>query len=360
MPRRPSPRSKARSTCASTASPCRADALDERLDRRPQRRARRARRGAARRSASAGSRSPAVEPRPRRRTAPSQRPRLAAAQRAGRAATRSAGEALERLVVQLARPAAALLLGRLDALPQALAPRPTARSRPRSPRSPRTPRAGRSSSRSNAAVAAERSKAAQHAERAAAEDERDEQRRSRRRDAGAPSDCVSTSRRRRRSARRVRAQHAPATVVSIGQPLAEDVAQLAGAGRDDEVASASSRSTSARAPTSARPRFTISSRTRSRSVSPPSARAIADGRLEPADGPLELVAALVRRLRRGGRSRSRSRPSRRGRRRLLVGVGELLAVLLLGQVEVAPDLAADHHRHAEERLSSAGAPRGKP
>ena len=67
-------------------------------------------------------------------------------------------------------------------------------------------------------------------------------------------------------------------------------------------------------PTSARPRLTISSRTRSRSVSPPIARAIAVVASRRRTARSSSVAALLGAPGRAARSRSRSPPSRRGRR----------------------------------------------
>ena len=73
-------------------------------------------------------------------------------------------------------------------------------------------------------------------------------------------------------------------------------------------------------------------------------------RVEAADGPLEVVTAAL-----DGRVEPRVVYRDRGPvgeddDGLLVGVGERHAALLLGQVEVAPDLLADDHRDAEERL----------
>ena len=75
-----------------------------------------------------------------------------------------------------------------------------------------------------------------------------------------------------------------------------------------------------------------------------------DGRVQAAIRPLEVVAALLDRPVEPGVVDRDRRPVGEDHGGLLVGVGERLAVLLLGQVEVAPDLVADHHRHAEERL----------
>ncbi len=71
-----------------------------------------------------------------------------------------------------------------------------------------------------------------------------------------------------------------------------------------------SRITMPRASTSARPRFTISSSTRSRCVSPPIARAISVVASSPRTRALELVRGVRAHCGRGVRCRLRSRPSR--------------------------------------------------
>ena len=94
----------------------------------------------------------------------------------------------------------------------------------------------------------------------------------------------------------------------------------------------------ARAPISARERLTTSSSTRSRSVSPPSARVISVVVSRPRIVRCELVAALPDfAVQPRVRDRDR-RPVGEHDDRLLVVVGEL-AVVLLGQVEVSPGLA---------------------
>ena len=74
------------------------------------------------------------------------------------------------------------------------------------------------------------------------------------------------------------------------------------------------------AETSARPRLATSSSTTSRSVSPPSARAICGGGVQRGDRALELVAAAARRPCSAPRGRSRRPRTRRAGRRLLVGL----------------------------------------
>ena len=105
----------------------------------------------------------------------------------------------------------------------------------------------------------------------------------------------------------------------------------------------------ARASTRARPRLTSSSRMRSRSVSPPTARAIDDvvSSAETArssssrrDGDAAVQASVLDRDR---------RPVGQDDERLLVGLVEVAAGLL-GQVEVAVGLAADEDRHAQEAV----------
>ncbi len=70
-------------------------------------------------------------------------------------------------------------------------------------------------------------------------------------------------------------------------------------------------------------------------------------RFEPVQGPLHLVAASLDVAVEAGVLDRDRRPLGEDHRRLLVGVVEVAAALL-GQVEVAPGVAADHHRHAEE------------
>ena len=174
---------------SSTSSPWRAPMRGgELLDRRRRARARRARPGAARGSARAGSRS-------RRRSA--RRPariaaRIAPASSRRRAAGSEhpqAAEALQRLVVQLARPAArARASAAGERVAQPLAPRPTARWRPRSRRWRRTPAAAARPRRRT--PARRRGEGGEHAERLAAEHERDEQR------------CAGTRARARRASAR--------------------------------------------------------------------------------------------------------------------------------------------------------------
>ena len=73
-----------------------------------------------------------------------------------------------------------------------------------------------------------------------------------------------------------------------------------------------------------------------------------DGRLEAAHGAFELAAAGVDVLVQVGVLDGDRHPAREHEQRLLVGLVEL-AALLLGQVDVAPRLAAHQHRGAEER-----------
>ena len=98
-----------------------------------------------------------------------------------------------------------------------------------------------------------------------------------------------------------------------------------------------------RAPTSARPRLAISSSTRSSSISPADRHGDVARRLEAAHRLLELLAAVLAGLVQARVVDRHGRPVGEDHRRLLVALGEL-AVLLLGQVEVAPRLAADRAR----------------
>ena len=70
-------------------------------------------------------------------------------------------------------------------------------------------------------------------------------------------------------------------------------------------------------------------------------------RFEPVHGALHLVAAALHAAVEAGVLDRDRRPLGEDHRRLLVGLVEV-ALFLLGQVEVAPGVAADHHRHAEE------------
>ncbi len=72
-------------------------------------------------------------------------------------------------------------------------------------------------------------------------------------------------------------------------------------------------------------------------------------RLEPAHGRLELVPAALGGLVEAGVLDRDPGPLGEDHDRVLVGRRERGAALLLGQVEVAPGLAADQHRRAEER-----------
>ena len=82
-------------------------------------------------------------------------------------------------------------------------------------------------------------------------------------------------------------------------------------------------------------------------MTPPSARADLRRRLQTAVRALELVAALADVAVQPGVVDRDRRPVGEDDGRLLVVLREL-AARLLGQVEVAPDLAADDDRHAEE------------
>ena len=71
-------------------------------------------------------------------------------------------------------------------------------------------------------------------------------------------------------------------------------------------------------------------------------------RLEASHRPLQLSAAhLARLVRAGVVARDRS-PLGEHHEELLVGLAELGSTLLVGEVEVAVDVAEDHHRAAEE------------
>ena len=82
------------------------------------------------------------------------------------------------------------------------------------------------------------------------------------------------------------------------------------------------------------------------------------GRLQAADGALELAATLFGGVVQAGVVRGDPGPAREHDDRLLVGLVEFAAALL-GEVQVAPDLAADEHRHAEEAVHRRMA-RGEP
>ena len=73
------------------------------------------------------------------------------------------------------------------------------------------------------------------------------------------------------------------------------------------------------------------------------------GRPERRDRPLELVAAAFETLETAGVVDADGGVLGQDGQHLLVGLVELRAAGLLGQVEVAVDLAADHDRTAEER-----------
>ena len=112
------------------------------------------------------------------------------------------------------------------------------------------------------------------------------------------------------------------------------------------------------APTSARPRLTISSSTCSSAISPP----IATATSRVASRPRNALSASSRRrslrlVQLGVVDRDR-RPVGEDHGGLLVLLGEL-AVGLLGQVQVAPRLPADHDRHTQEAAHHR-MPRGKP
>ena len=97
----------------------------------------------------------------------------------------------------------------------------------------------------------------------------------------------------------------------------------------------------------ARPRLAMSSSTRSRSVSNPTARAMAGG-LEATDGALELVAPELDSLIQACVVDGDRGPVGKHHHQLLVALAELAAADLLGQVQVAVGLAADRDRHAEK------------
>ena len=264
-----------------------------------------------------------------------------------------AGEALQRLVVQLARPAPALLLGGLDALAQPLlldrlagrhggrragreraaaAARPRGRSRASSPRwskaaSTPTARPRNASGTSSAVVGLEAEQPLRDVQRRAGVDE----------PLGA---CVAAP--------------GPVTVPSIGIRLPPAPAgDLAGAGGDHERARPrSSRITSVRAPTSARAALDDQLEDAARGSSP---------RRGPARSPPPRRARA--RLARGHRGGARppctaarcsiaiaAQSARIDRRTPHQPRVERPAALLLRQVEVAPHLVADHHRDAQERL----------
>ena len=97
-------------------------------------------------------------------------------------------------------------------------------------------------------------------------------------------------------------------------------------------------------------RAPISSRTRrqTRSSSALEVRLARERRGRPRAAP-RAAATTASPPRRGARSRSPPRPGCEQRDELLVLLGEVLAALLLGEIEVAVGDAAEHDRHAEER-----------
>ena len=154
----------------------------------------------------------------------------------------------------------------------------------------------------------------------------------------------------------------PAAVPSIGirEPTARLSTWPALAATTSSVPSASS-STSERAPISARPRLTISSSTRSTSVSAPIARTIAVVASNPCTARSSSSLRVWTPCEEPGVVDRDPGPARQDGRRLLVGDRELRRVLLLGQIQLAPRLAADHDRHAEDAASRAAgrrSPRG--
>ena len=112
-----------------------------------------------------------------RRAWPRASPRRSSSRAALDRSTFRPAERLQRLVVQLARPAVALGLGRRHASGGGVGLHRLARSPPRSPPVPRRPRSSCSSSRVKVAVAVDAVEGGEHAEALAAVDERDEQRR---------------------------------------------------------------------------------------------------------------------------------------------------------------------------------------
>ena len=154
--------------------------------------------------------------------------------RAAESPTRSAGEALQRLVVQLARPAPALLLGGLDALAQPLLlDRLAGRDRGR--------RAGRERAEEalvlvvEAGLVAEVVEGGEHADGAAAERERDQQR-----GVGLEAEQPQRAVQRRAGVGEplgaLRAQHPARDRPLDRHPLVVDAGgQLAGAGREHEL-----------------------------------------------------------------------------------------------------------------------------
>ena len=105
-----------------------------------------------------------------------------------------------------------------------------------------------------------------------------------------------------------------------------------------------------RASTSARPRLTISSSTRSRSAHAADRVGDVARRLERAHRPLGLVPAALAALVQARVLDRGAGPLGEDHCRLLVRLGELAAALLLGQVQVAPGPAADQDRDAQEAV----------
>ena len=249
---------------------------------------------------------------------------LAAAQRR-REPDAQAGEALERLVVQLARPAPALLLGGLDALPQPLLlDRLAGGDRGRG--------AGRERAEQalvlvvEAGLVAEVVEGGEHADGAAAERERDQQR-----GVGLEAEQPQRAVQRRAGVGEplgaLGAQHLARDGALDRHPLVVDArGQLARRRpRTRARRPARARSPACARPTSARARLTISSRMRSRSVSPPSAWAIATvvSRLRTARS-RSSRRLLDRRVEPRVVDRDRG-PVGEDHDRLLVGVGERAA-----------------------------------
>ena len=208
----------------------------------------------------------------------------------------------------------------------------------------------RSSSSSKPAEVAEVVEGGEHADRAAAERERHQQR-GVRLEAEQPQRAVQRGAGVGEPLGALRAQHLPrdgaldrhVLVVHAGR-------ELAGPGREHELVLLREHDHE-RAGADQRPRPLDDQLEDAVEVRLP-AEGLRDRhrRVEAADRALELVAAAL-----DGRVEPRVVDRDRGPvgeddDRLLVGVGERDPALLLRQVEVAPDLLADHHRDAEERV----------
>ena len=260
-----------------------------------------------------------------------------------------AGKALQRLVVQLAGPAPALLLGGLNALAQPLLLDRLAGGHCRRG-------AGRERAEEafvfaiEARIVAEMVKGGEDADRAAAERERHQQR-----GVGLEAEQLLRDVQRRARVRQplgaLRPQHLPRDRALDRHVLAVGARrELAGAGRVHELLLVLEHDHErAGADEGPRPRDDQLEDAVEVRLSAERLRDRHCG-VERAHGSLEVIAAAL-----DGRVQPRVVDRDRGpvgedHRGLLISRGERLAAVLLRQVEVAPHLVADHDRDAQERL----------